>query len=116
MAMVFALRVAALDRIERLYENDAYATGMMEATLIGETSRLEKVWTDNFRRTGTFHALVISGVHVTVLAGVVLFALRICAVPEIAALAVTAVEPGCTLWYPVFQHPSSAPPVVSLFT
>jgi len=91
MAMVFALRVAALDRIERLYENDAYATGMMEATLIGETSRLEKIWTENFRRTGTFHALVISGVHVTMLAGVLLFALRICAVPEIAALAVTAV-------------------------
>jgi competence protein ComEC len=91
MAIVFAVRVAALDRIERLYENDAYATGMVEATLIGETSRLEKVWTENFRRTGTFHALVISGVHVTVLAGVLLFALRICAVPEIAALAVTAV-------------------------
>ncbi len=63
---------------------------MMEAILIGESSKLEKVWTENFRRTGTFHALVISGVHVTVLAGVLLFLLRLCAVPEFTALTVTA--------------------------
>ena len=90
MAAVFALRVAALERIESLYPNDAYSTGMMEAILIGETSKLEKIWTENFRRTGTFHALVISGVHVTLLAGVFLFLLRLCALPEIPALTMTA--------------------------
>ena len=90
MALVFALRVAALERIERLYGDDTYSTGMMEAILIGETSKLEKIWTENFRRTGTFHALVISGVHVTVLAGVLLFLLRICMIPELPALAMTA--------------------------
>jgi competence protein ComEC len=90
MGAVFALRSAALDRIENLYGNDNYSTGMMEAVLIGESSKLEKVWTDNFRRTGTFHALVISGVHVTVLAGVLLFLLRMCMLPEMTALAFTA--------------------------
>jgi len=90
LSAVFALRAAALRRIESLYPNDSYSTGMMEAILIGETSKLEKIWTENFRRTGTFHALVISGVHVTVLAGVLLFVLRLCALPEIPALAVTA--------------------------
>jgi competence protein ComEC len=89
-AAVFALRVAALNRIERLYGHDNYSTGMLQAILIGETSKLEKVWTENFRRTGTFHALVISGVHVTVLAGVLLFLLRLCMLPEIPALAFTA--------------------------
>jgi len=90
MAMVFALRVAALERIEKLYGEDTYSTGMLEAVLIGETSKLEKIWTENFRRTGTFHALVISGVHVTVLAGVLLFLLRVLMIPELAALAITA--------------------------
>ncbi|HWZ30669.1 MAG TPA: ComEC/Rec2 family competence protein [Bryobacteraceae bacterium] len=90
MAVVFALRVAALERIESLYGSDTYSTGMMEAILIGETSKLEKIWTDDFRRTGTFHALVISGVHVTVLAAVLLFLLRLCLLPEIPALAITA--------------------------
>jgi competence protein ComEC len=87
---VFGLRVAALNRIEKLYGSDNYSSGMMEAVLIGETSKLEKVWTENFRRTGTFHALVISGVHVTVLAGVLLFLLRLCLLPEMSALAITA--------------------------
>jgi competence protein ComEC len=96
MAVVFGLRTAAVARIERLYggadpssAQAAYSTGMLEATLVGETSKLEKVWTENFRRTGTFHALVISGLHVTVLAGVLLFLLRLCALPEIPALAFT---------------------------
>ncbi len=90
-AAIFALRTAALERIEDLYRTDAYATGMMEAILIGESTKLEKIWTGDFRRTGTFHALVISGLHVTVLAGTLLFLLRICFVPELTALAVTAV-------------------------
>lgn len=90
MAAIFALREAALDRLEKLYAGDQYTTGMMEAVLIGETSKLEKIWTVNFRRTGTFHALVISGAHVVVLAGVLMFLLRVCAAPEIPALALTA--------------------------
>ena len=93
-AAIFALRESALMRLDRLYQGNEYATGMMEAVLLGETSKLEKIWTQDFRRTGTFHALVISGAHVAVLAGVLLFLLRICAVPEIPALALTA----CAAW------------------
>ncbi len=62
----------------------------MQAVLIGETVRLERVWTDDFRKTGTFHALVISGVHVTVLAAVLLFLLRLVPISELSALAATA--------------------------
>ncbi|HEY6343272.1 MAG TPA: DNA internalization-related competence protein ComEC/Rec2 [Bryobacteraceae bacterium] len=90
MGVVFGLRSAALERLDRLYAGDEYAIGMMQAILIGETAGLQRVWTDSFRRTGTFHALVISGIHVTVLAGVLLFLLRLCAMPELAALALTA--------------------------
>ena len=96
MAGIFALRTAALDRIDRLYPDNyasgpmGYNSGMMQAVLIGETVKLERVWTDDFRRTGTFHALVISGVHVTVLAAVLLFLLRMVPISELSALAVTA--------------------------
>jgi ComEC/Rec2-related protein len=76
--------------LERLYAGDSDATVMMQAILIGETAGLQRAWTEGFRRTGTFHALVISGVHVTVLAGVLLFLLRLCAFPELRALAATA--------------------------
>jgi competence protein ComEC len=89
LSAIFALRVAALDRIDRLYR-DSYNSAMMGAILIGESTRLERVWTDDFRRTGTIHALVISGVHVTVLAAVLLFLLRWLPVSELTALAITA--------------------------
>ncbi len=89
-AVVFGLRTAALERIERLYAGDDYAIAMLEAILIGEPGKLEKVWTDHFRRTGTFHALVISGMHIIVLAGTVLFLLRVCMVPEMIALLIAA--------------------------
>jgi competence protein ComEC len=87
--VIFALRTAAVDRIEKLYAGDTFSTGMLEAVLIGEKSKLEKVWTENFRRTGTYHTLVIAGFHVTILAGCLLFLLRICALDEIPALFLT---------------------------
>ncbi len=89
-AAIFALRSLALDRIEHLYPGDTYNAAMMKAILIGDSSQLEKVWTTVYRKTGTYHALVISGLHVTVLAGVLLFLLRVCAVAELPALGATA--------------------------
>ncbi len=85
-AAIFDMRQRALARIDQLYAGNEYSTGLMEAVLLGETSKLERIWTENFRRTGTFHALVISGAHVAVLVGVLLFFLRLCAMPEIPAL------------------------------
>jgi competence protein ComEC len=86
---VMDLRQAALERIERLYPGNPYQSGMMQAILIGQSFQLQKVWTEEYRSTGTFHALVISGTHVAVLAAFFLFLLRICFVPESAALFLT---------------------------
>jgi competence protein ComEC len=84
--MIFTIRSASLARLDHLYINDAYANGMMQAVLIGATAKLDRIWTEDYRSTGTFHALVISGSHVAVLAAVLLFFLRICAVPRGVAL------------------------------
>jgi len=92
-SIIYKIRTAAVDRIEKLYpglnQADAYSTGMMEAVLIGEKSKLEKVWIENFRRTGTYHTLIIAGFHVTILAGCLLFLLRICNLNPTQALAIT---------------------------
>ncbi len=88
-AFIFAIRSAALTRLDTLYANDAYANGMMQAVLIGATAKLDRMWTEDYRSTGTFHALVISGSHVAVLAAVLLFFLRICAVPRGVAIFLT---------------------------
>ncbi|MEO8027380.1 MAG: ComEC/Rec2 family competence protein [Bryobacteraceae bacterium] len=91
---LFAIRTAAIERIDRLYPGDSpnasYDRAMMAAILIGDNSRLEKAWTEDFRRTSTYHALVISGLHISVLATVLLFLLRICLIPPIPSLALAA--------------------------
>jgi competence protein ComEC len=68
----------------------------MQALLIGQNFQLQRVWTESYRNTGTFHALVISGTHVAVLAAFFLFFLRICFVPEGAALLLTVLA---AWWY-----------------
>jgi competence protein ComEC len=91
---VMDVRQMALQRIQRLYPGDSYRSGMMQALLIGQSFQLQKVWTENYRSTGTFHALVISGTHVAILAAFFLFLLRLCFLPESAAMALTA----CAAW------------------
>ena len=103
---IFDLRGAALDRIDALYEGDSYKTGMMRADLIGETTNLDKLWTEHFRRTGTYHMLVIDGLHVAVLAAAFLFLLRICLVPEPFALAATALAAWLYAFVAGFQTPA----------
>jgi competence protein ComEC len=76
-AAIFRLRGAIEERIESLYPNDSYARAMMAGILIGQTSSLEREWTDEFRRTGTYHALVVSGMHFTSLAFLMLFGFRL---------------------------------------
>jgi competence protein ComEC len=83
------LRAAILDRTERLYAGSDYETGMTQALLIGQNYQLQRIWTEQYRNTGTFHVLVISGTHVAILAAFFLFLLRICFVPEMPALATT---------------------------
>jgi competence protein ComEC len=70
------LRARSLARLDELYEGDAYAQGMMRGLLLGDSSGIRDAWVEGFRRTGTYHALVISGSHVTFLAGLLLIWVR----------------------------------------
>ena len=86
---IFWLRTTAVDRLQRLYSGSLYQTGMMQAILIGETANLDKAWTEQFRSTGTFHAIVISGAHVAVLAAFFYLLLRLCFLSPTAANLIT---------------------------
>jgi competence protein ComEC len=104
---IFAIRAAAIQRIDDLYRGDDYKTAMMRGVLMGELTHLEKVWTDDFRRTGTYHCLVISGLHVAVLAGFFLFLLRLCFLSQGAASAITSIA----IWLYAFVTGLQAPAV-----
>jgi competence protein ComEC len=90
---VMDLRQTALTRVDRLFA-DRYQSGMMQAILLGQSYQLQKVWTEEWRSTGTFHAIVISGTHIAVLTTFFLFCLRICFVPQSAAMLLT----GLAAW------------------
>ncbi len=87
--VIMDLRQAALNRMAQLYHGNLYQTGMMQALLIGQNYQLQRVWTEIYRSTGTFHVIVISGTHLAILAAFFLFLLRVCFIPESLALAAT---------------------------
>lgn len=84
-------REAALNRLDQIFAGNDYAIGMSRAVLIGDASRLEKVWTENYQRTGTYHALVISGLHLTTMAACILFLIRILGMSTAVSFLITAV-------------------------
>ncbi|MGH9660295.1 MAG: ComEC/Rec2 family competence protein, partial [Bryobacteraceae bacterium] len=88
---VYTVRAVALERLERLHAASPYHAAMMKALLLGDDSAVDKVWIEEFRSTGTVHALVISGSHVAILAAVFLFLLRLAWVPRTAASTATFV-------------------------
>ncbi|MCC6537265.1 MAG: DNA internalization-related competence protein ComEC/Rec2 [Bryobacterales bacterium] len=77
LSWIYGAREAAIARLDQLYAADPYSRGMTRALLLGDTAMLERVWAEDFRRTGTYHALVISGLHLTLLTGWFLFFLRV---------------------------------------
>jgi competence protein ComEC len=89
-AAIASLRVMTLERLAHLYQGKPYETGMMQAVMIGETYQMQRVWTEQFRNTGTYHALVISGTHTAVLAAFLMLILRLCFMRREAALFVTS--------------------------
>jgi len=107
LATLFSIRTWALARLAELYPNDQHTAALLQATLIGETSGVERRWTNDFRITGTYHALVISGQHVSVLALTILTILRICRFRRVQALFV-ATAAG---WMYAFISGFSAPVV-----
>lgn len=90
LAVLYRSRERLTRRLDQMFAGDDYSAGMSRALLVGDTAKLERVWTEEFRRTGTYHALVISGLHLTMLAACFLFLFQVAGVNALASLAVTA--------------------------
>ncbi|HEX4166030.1 MAG TPA: ComEC/Rec2 family competence protein [Bryobacteraceae bacterium] len=107
VAMLYAVRTWALERIRALYPDDPHTVALLQATLIGETAGVDRRWTSDFRVTGTYHALVISGQHVSVLAFTLLLLFRLIRVRRLPALALATV----VCWLYAFISGFSSPVV-----
>ncbi len=104
---LFNVRTWALGRLVSLYPNDPETSALLQATLLGETSSVDRRWTSDFRLTGTYHALVISGQHISVLAFTLLVLLKLVRVRRVPALCIATI--AC--WLYAFISGLSAPVV-----
>ena len=71
------IQQTGLASLDRVYASDDYARGMMRGMLLGDASGIRDVWTQDWRRTGTYHALVISGSQITFATALLLLWLRV---------------------------------------
>ena len=90
LSAIYWLRERSVNRLDTLFASDDYALGLSRAVLLGDTARLERVWAEDYRRTGTYHTIVISGIHLTVLAACFLVLFRLFGKTGLVSLAVTA--------------------------
>ena len=75
LAWVFDQRAALIDSFRR--NLSPRAAGVMIASLLGDKYFLDKDTADLFRDGGTFHILVISGLHITFIGGLLLLIIRL---------------------------------------
>jgi len=77
-AGVLALREHLFTTIDNLFGGSGYedVRAVLRAMLLGDGSFIDHARAEEFRRTGTYHVLVISGLHVGMLAVAVIWLLR----------------------------------------
>ncbi|MGH7967131.1 MAG: ComEC/Rec2 family competence protein, partial [Limisphaerales bacterium] len=83
--LVQNVRLRLLQGIDRLYPPwlpEGRVGAVLKAVLLGDRSSLDSDTVENFRQSGLYHLLVISGLHVGLLASVLLFFLYLLRVGE----------------------------------
>ena len=84
---LWRLRGAAQRRLDALFPReqpeDSAGNAVLRALLLGDRTSLDRETTTAFQRTGTYHALVISGLHIGVVAFLLMLALRVVSAPRL---------------------------------
>ncbi len=75
MATVYRIRQTVIDQFRNTF--DSSTSAVLIASLFGNKYFLDKRTAEVFREGGTFHVLVISGLHITFIGGLLLLIVRI---------------------------------------
>ena len=87
---IFGLRGNLLRRIENLFGPGTETAGTLRAMLLGDATRLDESDAESYRRSGVYHVLVVSGLHLAAIGAILLFFLRLVRSSVTAALLWTA--------------------------
>jgi competence protein ComEC len=82
VANVRSRLLGGIDRLYPLWSPEGRVGAVLKAVLLGDRSSLDSDTVENFRQSGLYHLLVISGLHVGLLASVILFFLYLLRVRE----------------------------------
>ncbi len=74
LTVFYDLRRTTIDRINELFSPQT--GGIMIAAMLGDKYFLDRETAEVFRQGGTFHILVISGLHMTFIGGIILLIVR----------------------------------------
>lgn len=74
LGWIYDKRAAMIEGLN--HELSPSAAGVMNASLLGNRNYLDKPTADLFREGGTFHILVISGMHITIVGFVLMWLMR----------------------------------------
>ncbi|HEX5888014.1 MAG TPA: DNA internalization-related competence protein ComEC/Rec2, partial [Pyrinomonadaceae bacterium] len=73
-ALLYSWREALQNEIHAKFDEET--AGVLDAALLGNRYNLSRETAERFREGGTFHVLVISGMHISLIGGVVFLAVR----------------------------------------
>ncbi|HTZ89617.1 MAG TPA: ComEC/Rec2 family competence protein [Alloacidobacterium sp.] len=93
---------AKLPAFFRLNREDAT---MLTAMLTGDRSYLSRGVRTGFERTGSFHLLVVSGMHLAIFSGLVFFVARTIRMPHLAATCITILLSFCYALFTGYGQP-----------
>ena len=85
-----------LSRIHRLWPRDDAA--LLSAMLVSERSLVGREARLDFQRSGTYHLLVVAGLHLGIIAGFIFVALRRAGIPELPASLLTLACGAAFAW------------------
>ena len=105
MRAVSDLRATMLARIDAAFPEEE--GGVLRAMVLGDQSELSPAVQAVFLRSGTYHILVISGLHIGFLAGLLFFVSRAARLPRTASCVITVIGVG---GYTLLA--GSSPPIV----
>jgi len=81
---IAAARSHLRQRLDAMFAASPQAASVLRAMLLGDRSFVDRAESVNFQKTGTFHVLVVAGLHVGVLAAFLFWAGRALRVPRLA--------------------------------
>ncbi|HKS08079.1 MAG TPA: DNA internalization-related competence protein ComEC/Rec2 [Pyrinomonadaceae bacterium] len=74
LAWLYSWRAFLQEEIHAKFDSET--AGVLDAALLGNRYNLSRETAERFREGGTFHVLVISGMHISLIGGVVFLAIR----------------------------------------